>query len=162
MKKGIKVLFIIILVLVILAVVLVNLLKSLMIERNPLSLKQFEEMMKSKNYMVVDVTNQFSGAEGYLDGVYLANNSKFQIEFFDLSNEENAIGTFNTNKNNFEASKENSSTSYSVNLKDYSVYSVKTGGKFKYVSRVKDTVIYLNIDAEYQEEVEAVLKELGY
>lgn len=49
-----------------------------------------------------------------------------------------------------------------INGKNFQKYTLSTESKYKVISRIDNTVIYLNVDDNYKEEVKNVLKELGY
>lgn len=67
---------------------------------------------------------------------------------------------YKINKAKFENSAATSQVTF--NGKNYSSYSITTGGKYKFVERVEKTVIYLNVDKEYKDDVKDLVKELGY
>ena len=62
----------------------------------------------------------------------------------------------------FEKQKENTLAETNVNGKNYSKYTLSTGNKYKVLSRIDNTVIYLDVDNSYKEEVKNILGELGY
>jgi len=43
-----------------------------------------------------------------------------------------------------------------------SKYTLKTNGEYKVVSRIEDTVIYVDVDEKYEDDVKEILKEIGY
>ena len=96
--------------------------------------------------------------------VYIAINkdSTYQIEFYELSNKDYASNFFNNNKKTFEDSKSSGSTETSVSIGNNEKYTLTTKGKFKVVSRIDNTVIYLNVNDNYKSSVKDVLKDLGY
>ena len=108
--------------------------------------EDFKSKMESKGYTVQDATSQMSEYD-YINQVYIAisSDSTYQIEFYELSDSDYASSFFNNNKKTFEDSK-----------------SLTTNGKFKVVSRIDNTVIYLNVDDDYKSSVKDVLKDLGY
>ncbi len=123
----------------------------------------FKEKMESRGYTIQDATNQFSDYD-YVKQVYIAlsSNSGYQIEFYELSNNDNASSFFNNNKSIFEQSKSSNSTETSNSINNTAKYTLTTNGQFKLVSRIDNTVIYLNVSEEYKSEVKEVLKDLGY
>ena len=119
-------------------------------------------IMKTKDFELVDITEQFSQYDGYMNKGYVATNGNYNIEFYVLSSIDNAVKMYNTNKSNFEAQKGNKSTSSSNSFKNSSQYSLTTNGKYKHLSRIDNTFLYLNIDEIYKTEVIEILQELGY
>lgn len=160
MKKGLKIALIILAVIVIGVVILIA---SLNKEKVAITPDSFKTTMEEKDYTVSDVTSVFSQYGGYVKKAYLAQkNTDYQIEFYELSNLDNAVDFFNTNRAKFESQKGNSSIYSNVSLKNYSTYSLTTNGKYKYVSRVDNTVIYIDVDEKYQDTVKSLIKEIGY
>lgn len=100
----------------------------------------------------------------YITQVYLAidDSYKYQIEFYELSDADYASSFYNNNKSIFEESKSSSAVETSVSSGNNSKYTLVTNGKYKVVSRIDNTVIYVNVDDEYKAEVKDLLEELGY
>lgn len=123
----------------------------------------FKDKMENKGYVVQDATNQFS-EYNYINQVYIALNSDSacQIEFYELSNIDSAINFFNNNKTLFENSKTSGAVEASVDVGNNSKYTLETNGQYKVVSRIDNTVVYLNVSHDYKSEVKDILKELGY
>jgi hypothetical protein len=119
--------------------------------------------MQQKDYTVLDANSQFSDYD-YIQQVYIAvdSNSNYQIEFYELSDDSHATIFYNNNKEIFEESKENTSAETSVDLKNYSKYTLSSNGEYMVVSRIDNTVIYVDVDQNYKENVKDVLNELGY
>ena len=46
--------------------------------------------------------------------------------------------------------------------KKYDKFVVETNNKYKVLTRVENTVLYINIDSKYKENVNKVIKNLGY
>ena len=160
MKKPVMIAIIaIVIILVILGVIFINLNK----EKTSITASSFYTTMSQKGYSVQDATSQISDYD-YVQQVYIAvsNDYSYQIEFYELSDDSYATRFYNNNKSIFESSKGNASAETSVSLKNYSKYTLASSGKYSVVSRIDNTVIYVNVDAEYKDTVKAVLDELGY
>ena len=72
----------------------------------------------------------------------------YQIEFYDLSNVDYASSFSSNNKSIFEESKSSSAVETSVSRSNDSKYTLVTNCKYKLVSRIKNTVIYVNVDED--------------
>lgn len=123
----------------------------------------FKSKMENKGYVVQDGTSQFA-AYDYVKQVYIAQNSdaQYQIEFYELSDADTTTSFFENNKADFEISKGSSDVETAVTLGNYSKYTLSTGGQFKVVSRIDNTVVYLDVADTYEKTVKDVLKNLGY
>ncbi len=161
MKK--KTLFIVLGIILVLVVGGIALFSSLNKEKESMTASEFKTLMEGKGFVVSDATNQFAQYD-YVKQVYVAAPSdySYKIEFYELSDVEYATMFYNNNKSIFESSKGNASGETSVSMKNYSKYSLSTGGKFKVVSRIDNTVVYLNVDSDNKDTVKKLLDELGY
>lgn len=161
MKK--KTLFIVLGIILVLVIGGIALFSSLNKEKESMTASEFKTLMEGKGFAVSDATSQFSQYD-YVEQVYVAEPSdySYKIEFYELSDVEYATMFYNNNKSIFESSKGNASGETSVSMKNYSKYSLSTGGKFKVVSRIDNTVVYLNVDSNNKDTVKDLLDELGY
>jgi len=69
---------------------------------------------------------------------------------------------YNTNKSKYESEKANVSSSTTSNMKNYSTYSLNTNGTYKYLSRIDNTLVYVDVDEDYKDDVKEIMKEIGY
>jgi len=132
-------------------------------DKKSITVLEFQEKAQEKGYIVQDVKSQFANID-YILNAYIAGKSDYtyQIEFYELDTVENAIEFYQNNKKIFEDSKASTSSSSSVSLKNYSKYSLTTDGKYKVISRIDNTVIYLNVEQQYKNEVKDFLDSIGY
>lgn len=159
MKK--KVVIIAIAILAIIVAVIACIFKNLNKEKIPMTTESFKTTMEEKGFDIQNAKDQFAEYD-YVKQVYIALNGDYQIEFYELSDVDYAVGFFNNNKSIFEQSKGNTSANTNVNLKNYSKYTQSSNGKYKVVSRIDNTVIFLNVDDKYKDDVKSLLDELGY
>ena len=128
--------------------------------------KEFMNTMTDEGFNLVDVKEQFNTYEEIKEAyVALSENEEYQIEFYVLDSGESAVRLYNYNKELFEQSKENSSTmsAYtSVDLSNKNKYTLSVDGKIKLLSRIDNTMIYLNVESQYKDKVKTILKKLGY
>lgn len=123
----------------------------------------FKTKMEKEGYTIQEVTNQFDDYN-YVSKAYIAlsSDSKYQIEFYKLSDSDNASSFFNNNKATFENSKSSSASETSISGGNYAKYTLTTNGQFKVLSRIDNTVIYLNVPDSYKSTIKEVLKKIGY
>lgn len=160
MKKALIVLLIIA-VIIILAVG--GLFFYLNIEKEPITVDEFKSIMESKKYELIDVSAQFAEYD-FVKEAYLAldKDADYQIEFYELSDEENTIAFYNNNKKSFENSKSGNSVETTLNGKNYSRYVLSSDGEYMLLSRIDNTMIYVCEDLELKDTIDNVLDELGY
>lgn len=159
MKKA---LIIIGIVVAVLAVILFIVFNTLNKEKTSISADTFENIMEGKGYILTETTSQFAQYTNYISKSYVAQKTGYQIEFYELTSEENAISMYNTNKTTFESQNSNISASTTVGMNNYSTYSLTTNKKYKYLSRIDNTLVYVDVDKSYKDIVQDIMKEIGY
>ena len=124
---------------------------------------KFISIMEEENFDIVNALEQFSDYDEIKEAyIALEDDGDYQIEFYVLDNDNNAIKLYNHNKEIFEDSKGSVSSYTNVDLNNINKYTLSTNGKFNIVSRIDNTMIYLSVDYEFKDEVIDILKKLGY
>lgn len=159
MKKALIIIGIIVVVLVGLVSITFNVLNK---EKTPISADTFNTIMEDKGYVMTNTTSQFAKYPNYISKSYLAQKNDYQIEFYELTNVENAISMYNTNKTKFESQKSNTSAFATASMNNYSTYSLTTNGKYKYLSRIDNTLVYIDVDESYKDIVKDIMKDIDY
>ena len=131
-------------------------------EKTSITADTFSDIMEDKGYILKDSTSLFAEYGSIVTKSFVAQKNGYQIEFYQLSDAENAISMYNTNKAKFESQKTNSSTSATASMNNYNTYSLTTNEKYKYVSRIDNTLVYLDVSETYKDEVKDIMKEIGY
>ena len=161
MKKGIiiGIVAIIVVVLIAVSVLFIKLNK----EKPSIDAQTFKKTMEEKGYQLADAKSQFSEYD-YIEKVYLAADSNFsyQIEFYQLANNDYANQFYIKNMKKIESSKSSSSIETNVSMKNYSKYTLLSNGKYMVISVINNTAIYVNVDESHKEEINHILKDLGY
>ena len=148
---------------VLMLLVLVVFLSACSSNKIAINVDEFKETMRDNSYYVVNSKEQFSEYDYIVDSYIAINSDKtFQIEFYKLSDVDNSIAFYNYNKDIFDASKTSNSAYTDVNLNNNSKYTLTTEDSYKVLSRIDDTVIYVNTDKEYKDDIKSILKKIGY
>lgn len=132
-------------------------------EKDPITVEEFKSTMQNKGYIIIDAKEQFDEYE-YIKDAYIAmtDDGEYQIEFYKMSDKENATMFYKHNKSVFESSKSSSSAQTNNDMKNYSKYTLQSDNKYMVVSRIEDTVVYVKVDSKYKEQIKNLLKEIGY
>lgn len=156
-KKGIITISIIILLL--LVTTGCNLAK-----KESITTEDFKSKMQAKNFVIQDVkeTQFIEVTEIQKATIAIEEGYKYQIEFYELTDANAAKTLYDRNKLIFESNKGSSSAYTNVDINNYNKYTLKTDGQYKVVVRIDNTLIYLNVNQEYESNVKSILKELGY
>ena len=138
----------------------VTLLASCGSPKTAISMKTFDTKAEQAGFTIVDAADQFE--EDAVESVHVAMGDGYQIEFYIVSTEQQAIMAYSQNKANFEAAKGSSSSNSEVNLSNYSKYTQTSAGYYSVISRIDNTFIYVNANASYKSDINSFLKEIGY
>ena len=130
-------------------------------KKTVITTSEFISKAEKAGYQTTDITAQYSSYE-YIKEATIAKNDNYQVEFYVLDGEDKAKGMFDTNKTDFENSKGSSSSYSTVNLANYSTYALTSAGKYMYLARVENTLIYIKVDEKYKDSVKGFVKDLGY
>lgn len=164
MRKSLKIVLIVLAIVVAIVIIGVTLFFVLAKDKTPITADDFKTIMEEKGYIITDATYKFASYDEYINQVYIASSDdySYQIEFYVIQDSEYAEMFYSSNKQVFENSKTSGYSQSSISLKNYSKYTLSTGEKYKVLSRVENTVIYVNADETYKDTIKAVLNELGY
>lgn len=131
--------------------------------KNAISADEFCTKIENKGFLTTDSTAQYASSKEITESyIAISKDYSYQIEFVVLDSTSAAQSMFSKNKSIFESEKGSSNLTSSKELANYSKYTLKTNGKYKVVSRIDNTLIYINADAEYKDEIDSILDELGY
>lgn len=157
-----KIIIGIIVLVIVVAMAVTVLFMSLSKEKLAITAMDFASIMEQNGYVIQDVTGLFEQYDNYITKGYVAGNENFQIEFYELSNDENAIYMYNTNKQKFENQNTSGYASSKVEISNYGKYTLKTNGKFKCISRIDNTLVYIDVNETYEDTVKELLNKIGY
>ena len=143
--------------------ILVVLLSACSSTKKQLSVDEFKKIMRDNDYYVVNSKEQFSEYD-YIEDSYIAidSNRVFQIEFYKLSGIDNSIAFYDYNKDIFDAYKTSDDEYTDIDKDNNSKYILTTENSYKVLSRIDETVIYINVDVKYKDDIQSILKKLGY
>lgn len=128
--------------------------------KTPATLDEFTKTVKDAGYEIMDVSARNDA--NIAKAVIIAyKHQDHRMEFFILTSEENAVGTFARNKTRLEAM-EGGNTNTSVTASNYNSYTLTTKDQFYALYRVADTMIYLRVPKDDKKAVTELIKSLGY
>lgn len=128
--------------------------------KKAMTVEDFESKMGKNGYEVINITSQYPSKA--IKDVIIARKDGYQIEFFVVENVDVAVSSYNLNKETFEKSKGNKSVQTQKTMSNTSRFTLKANAKYKVISRIENTFIFINAPQEKSEEIDTVLKELNY
>ena len=134
------------------------------LDKTVLTPDQFMDIMVAEGYNIYDITAQTTDFED-IETVYAATTGEelYQIEFIKMADEESAEALFTGNKVGLEQYKEeNAYIDYDLSLANFSTYKITVVERYVVVSRVEDTLIFINAPEEFKDEIDRIVSLLGY
>lgn len=132
--------------------------------KKPITPEEFGKVMKEEGYTVNDVLNKMGPvAKDKVKSASLAvdKDRSHQIEFYQLADEQIAKKMFDTNKTIFIKQSPTKAQEETTNG-NHSYYIQKSNGKVYVVSRTDDTLIYAIVNTTQEEQLNKIIKKLGY
>lgn len=133
------------------------------VKKTSITTKQFKKIAEEHNLKTTDILNQYEEYNNIIKDATLAiKNDEWQIEFYIITNATEAKEMFKNNVNQLESLAKSTTMKTKVNMLNYNTFSQTTMDKYSYVSRVENTLLYLDVKAEKKDEVMAIVEALGY
>ena len=121
---------------------------------------KFREEMEKNGYIVIDtIVSQDDSEKNF---VAQEKEGKYQIEFYELSSKDKAKEKFSNYKKGIDNENTNNFKKKSVKTGNYEKYTLETDDIYFLISRIDNTMIYLSVDTEYKNDINKIIKELGY
>ncbi|MBQ8249729.1 MAG: hypothetical protein IJY93_07625 [Clostridia bacterium] len=146
---------------VMLIVSLILLLSACTSDKTAKTADEFTTLMEGKGFTVLDVTED-TETNGLANAVLIAMNDNYQIEFYDLIDNESGEGVFYNNQDIFDSANSVKTMSTEVSTSNYNYYSFTGGDEFYLIARIDNTMLYCVAAKDYKTEIKDIVKELGY
>lgn len=128
--------------------------------KKAITTRDFKNITEQSGFSTIDTKDQFE--ENSIIEATLAYNLDYKIEFYVLNSDASAKGMFEHNKGIFESRKSGVSKYTSTNIGNSSTYMLQSGGYYMYLSRIDNTLLYVNVLDKYKDTIREVIKDLGY
>lgn len=133
-------------------------------DKTPVSADTFEEKMEDAGLTVNDQTSEAPEDFGTSDVKVAFEEGKYQIEYYDFENEEDAESLYNFVQGELEDTYENSNGTVKTSKKigNYASYKLSADDIYFEISRIGDTLVYSTATSEYKNQVKELVEDLGY
>lgn len=120
----------------------------------------FKTTIETKDFIVEDVSIQKLNENKNIEHAFIAvePDNKYSIEFYDFKSEIHASGFYTQKVTEFGSR----GVTTELNVSNFSKYTQTTKEEYGVVSRIGNTVLYLNAPVEYKDAINTLLKEIGY
>ena len=131
--------------------------------KQALTSDEFSSKMQGLGFSIVDASAQYSQFD-HINKVLLAVDptTSFQIEFYDINSDSNALGVYNTNFSTMENSRGSSSSYSTVSMGNYNRATQESNGEYWVLSRVSSTFVYVHSDVANKASINSALDTIGY
>lgn len=126
-------------------------------DKKALDKEQITTKLSNEGFIVSDITLQMEDEN--VTCVLVANNSKYNIEYYRFKDKKLATEAYENNKKAFEKYKSNGKETQ----KDtYKKYTQELSDTYNSLTVIDNTLIYASINIEYKSDLKSVLKNIGY
>ena len=132
--------------------------------RTPITVSEFTAKAEAAGYTVYSINEQYPD-EDLIDYILARKGEdevQHQIEFIVFKTAEEAINLYGQNKAAFESEITGVSSYASVTLGNYAYYVLTNNGRYRVISRIDNTYIYIDAEEQYKTEISDFLKTIGY
>lgn len=129
--------------------------------KQALTTDEVKSKVSEIGFNVSDAKSEYADYDHIIESLELGN-SNFYIQFFVVNDEEKAKILFNNNKEIIDGNRNGTYKNSSTSGKNYETYELESDGKYMYVSRIDNTIIYANEKVEYKEEIRKIIDTLKY
>lgn len=126
-------------------------------EKKVLSTSEVLDELYDKGFTVIDVTSQMEDKN--ITHVSSANNGNYQVEYYVFTSEEKAKKAYESNKEAFE---NNKTKGKEKNGKTYQKYTQKLSDTYNILVTTNNILIYSSVNIEYKNDLNRLIKDLGY
>lgn len=121
----------------------------------------FTDFMETAGFEVTDATAD-TETNALASAVIIALCENYQIEFYQLIDNETGKAVFYNNKSIFDKEHSIKTMSVQSSFGNYDYYAFTADGNFHIIARIDSTMLYCEADKEYKDEIVKYVKELGY
>ncbi len=134
--------------------------------KKPITDDQFQSIASSNSLSVQDNTSQYAEYDHVVSCTTAYkpsddNQPLWSMDFLVATSQDMAKRMFRSNSETFESVSGASST-VSVNLSNYGKYERIADGRYMYVGYLEETLIYVDADVQYKDEIKSFIDALGY
>ena len=123
---------------------------------------QFKTQIEKKGFIVVDQTSAVIHLNADLTYSYIATtpDERYAVEYYSFNGESGAQAFYAQKHADITAT--GGQVSSELNQGNYQKYTLNHNGKYTVISRISNTVVFVHADKNYMEEINIVVKDIGY
>ena len=132
------------------------------LSKKALTTDEFNNITSNNGLTPVDVKDQFQKYNVIKEATIAVKQNEWQIEYYVLTDKENAKKMFNKNKNGFEKEYTSSKLNNNIEIGNYNKYTLETKEVYISLTRVDNTFLYADVPIKNKDEVVKLIKDLKY
>ncbi len=156
MKKSIKMIIAAVVGVIIIAIVCLAIMQS---GKKAITMEQFEEKAKENGYKIADIQNDITKKEEIINAkLAISEDYSYFISFYILKDNDSASNFYKEQKEEFAKTKQEENEPIEKKSKSYEEYSLKSNGKYMYISRIENTIVQFNVNESEEQKVKEFLE----
>lgn len=129
-------------------------------EKEFLNSETFETTIKEKSYFTYDATENHEGVSKGM--VAMSPDMMYQLEYYETADETSAVSLYDKIYQSATSTKASGDADTTEEDANYKKYTLTTANSYIVISRIENTIIYVNSSVDQKDNVNNVLTELGY
>ena len=130
--------------------------------KQSITVDEFKSNMEGNGLTLNNIKEEYGVYEEVVDANTAILDDKYQVEFYTFTDEVSSQGFYETRINEFVPIESTYKEKYNETGSNYNIYSLTTEDVYVYISRVDKTLLYINVNKEYKDEIKDLIEKLGY
>ena len=167
MKKGTKLLFIILGIIAIIVIWILIMWKTtgtVGFNKTPITGEEFTSTMKDNGLEIYDATSQLQ--KEYFESGFIAYNDDLQVEYYSLVDDNYAKQFYTSIVSSLRDESKDSifelSTNKTVAFGNYATFTQTNDGKYYYISRIDNTIVCVGVNEEFKTNIDELMNKIKY
>ncbi len=149
-------------ILVFLCVISLFLVTGCDITKKAITTNDFKNITEKKGLFSVDVKEQFKDLDYIKEATVAASQEGWQLEFYVLSDADQAKSMYNKNYKIFSDYKSSNAKSTKMEVLNYTKFTLETSDFYRALTRVDNTFLYVEVPIKFKDKAKEIIEELGY
>ena len=127
-------------------------------KKTAITTEEFIAKAEKLNYEITEGTKE----SGIKESKVAISSEGYSVYFYVMESKKEAIQMFEEKKMEAENKKGNMTNETSINVSNYSAYTVSSGGRYIHICRVDNTLFFTEVKETEKESVKQLIKEIDY
>lgn len=130
-------------------------------KKKVITTNEFKTIAQNYGYSI-ETPSQNNDYDNINETIIASKPSGIQVKYYVLNSTNDAKNMFTDNKKYFKTFRGNTTIESSINIFNYSSYSITSNNNYMYICRIENTLLYVKVEETFKSEVKDFIKALNY